>query len=921
VAWSLGFEKPTYLLSSLQLNRFRNKQPVEQEKIVKGEKGAYFIQTDLLLGSDESRTWKIVANVNQNHAQIIELDHKIKTISDLENDIEQDIERGSEKLRELIAGADGLRLTSDPLKDARHFSNVLFNIMRGGTFDQNYTIEKLDFSSYLMKAGKDVFKRNQDFIENLDEKFNRYDLITLLERSSDPDLIRLSKEYLPLKFSRRHGDPSRPWNYFTINTQSEVDGSKILDYEGNWRDLFQNWEALAHSYPGFIDGMIFKFLNTSTFDGYNPYRVTKGGFDWETIEPDNPWSYIGYWGDHQIIYLLKLLEFYQKHQPEALAQLFEKDIFVYANVPYRIKPYRDIAADPKNTIDFDEDEDRAIRHKIAKIGADGALLENKEGDIHRVNFLEKILATTLAKVSNFIPEGGIWMNTQRPEWNDANNALVGNGVSMVTLCYMRRFLKFFKDLVAETAVEQVEISEELHQFFDQLHEILTMHTVLLEGKINDADRKKITELLGEAGSEFRVQIYENGFSGKKSTLKVGRFSEFVNTALGFMEHSIEANRRSDGLYHSYNIMQMKQDGVTISYLSEMLEGQVAILSSGYLKPDEALNVLTSLRNSSLYREDQNSYILYPNIELPGFLEKNTIPETSLQQSELLMQLFNEGNQELITKDFYGKYHFNGNFRNAGDVRAALEELKMTKYKDLAAKDGKIVLQIFEEVFNHKAFTGRSGTFFAYEGLGSIYWHMVSKLYLAAAEISYSASNEATEEGVYNGLLTHFYEIGEGIGIHKSPELHGAFPTDAYSHTPAHRGAQQPGMTGQVKEDILASLIELGLFVENGRLSFNPLLLRKSEFRSEKGELHFIHTEQEYETIQVQADALCFSLCQIPVLYRMAANEYMKIEYNDGTTKQVDGLSFDRETSTLIFKRTGTIRKITVYLNASRINRI
>ena len=30
--------------------------------------------------------------------------------------------------------------------------------------------------------------------------------------------------------------------------------------------------------------MIFKFLNASTFDGYNPYRVTKGGFDWETIE-------------------------------------------------------------------------------------------------------------------------------------------------------------------------------------------------------------------------------------------------------------------------------------------------------------------------------------------------------------------------------------------------------------------------------------------------------------------------------------------------------------------------------------------------------------------------------------------------------------------------------------------------------------
>ncbi len=109
------------------------------------------------------------------------------------------------------------------------------------------------------------------------------------EYSDDADLIRLSTEYLPLKFSRRHGDPSRPWNIFSINTKDE-DGNKVLDYEGNWRDIFQNWEALAHSYPEFIEGMIFKFLNASTFDGYNPYSVPKGVLAWETMAPDDPWS-------------------------------------------------------------------------------------------------------------------------------------------------------------------------------------------------------------------------------------------------------------------------------------------------------------------------------------------------------------------------------------------------------------------------------------------------------------------------------------------------------------------------------------------------------------------------------------------------------------------------------------------------------
>ncbi len=39
-------------------------------------------------------------------------------------------------------------------------------------------------------------------------------------------------------------------------------------------------------------------------------------------------------------------------------------------------------------------------------------------------------------------------------------------------------------------------------------------------------------------------------------------------------------------------------------------------------------------------------------------------------------------------------------------------------------------------------------------------------------------------------------------------MYGAIPTDPYSHTPGFAGAQQPGMTGPVKEDI-CRLGELG----------------------------------------------------------------------------------------------------------------
>ena len=465
VVWSLGLDNPKYLLSSLQLNDFRLGKSINQEIDVKAEKGAYFLNSEIILEKGSSKEWMIIANVNQNHSSIAKLSKQIQEESSLIDIINDDINTGTRRLVDLNSASDAIQITSDNLKDTRHFANTLFNIMRGGIFDNNYQIEKWDFKNYLEQANTKVAFTSEEIIEKLPKEFSLSDLQKIAYDNEDKNFRRLCLEYMPLKFSRRHGDPSRPWNKFSINTRNEIDGSKILDYEGNWRDIFQNWEALAHSYPEFIESMIHKFLNATTFDGYNPYRVTKGGFDWETIEPDDPWSYIGYWGDHQIIYLLKFLEFINNHKPGRLESFFTKDLFVYANVPYKIKSYQELLKNPKDTIIFDQQLDNKIREERSTLGADGALLRDEHRFIIKANFIEKILATSLAKLSNFIPEGGIWMNTQRPEWNDANNALVGNGVSMVTLYYLNRFFNFFEELLESSSTPEVEVSNEILRFF------------------------------------------------------------------------------------------------------------------------------------------------------------------------------------------------------------------------------------------------------------------------------------------------------------------------------------------------------------------------------------------------------------------------------------------------------------------------
>lgn len=341
-------------------------------------------------------------------------------------------------------------------------------------------------------------------------------------------------------------------------------------------------------------------MNASqTFDGYNSYRVTKGGFDWETIEPDNPWSYIGYWGDHQIIYLQKLLEITERYQPGALQSYFEKEWFVYAAVPYVIKPYNQLLENPKSTIEFDHKWDADIRTRRDALGADGTLMTSENKEIYRVNFLEKILATALAKVSNLIPEAGIWMNTQRPEWNDANNALVGNGVSMVTLYYLHRFLKFFKNTLDGSDLESIKLSGELVEFYHNVRATLLEHSPLLSKSIGDKDRKIILDRMGMAASDYRQRIYQNGFWGKKRSVSLSGMREFTQVCLDFIEHSIRANQRADKLYHAYNLMTANDTGISCSHLSEMLEGQVAVLSSGYLNSEEALEASDALKKQRL----------------------------------------------------------------------------------------------------------------------------------------------------------------------------------------------------------------------------------------------------------------------------------------------------------------------------------
>ena len=606
----------------------------------------------------------------------------------------------------------------------------------------------------------------------------------------------------------------------------DTKGQPIVSYQGNWRDIFQNWEALSLSYPNFINSIIAKFLNATTVDGYNPYRITNQGIDWEVIEPENPWSNIGYWGDHQIIYLLKLLELSHHYAPQQLSSLLNERIFAFANVPYRLKSFAQIVEDPKNSILFDDPIHQHVMALTATYGQDAKLVLDKDNQVLLTTMADKLLITLLAKLSNFVPKAGIWMNTLRPEWNDANNALVGYGASMVTLCYMRRYVAFLQQLIQTDIQVAKETCHMLHAVQTALCDVNNT------AELTPSAIYQTTNALGQAGEQYRSAAYA-GLSGEQTTISIDQLRTFFATALQAIDSTIRANKRQHGLYEAYNLIQFDCETIQITHLYEMLEGQVAVLSSGLLTAQDADELLYAMRQSDLYREDQRSYMLYPNRRRLSFLELNNIPSEA-KQLPIIQQLTQDNKQDIICVDAQGELHFNAAFKNATFLDAALQ-----KYH-ISADDRNTMLNLYESVFHHHAFTGRSGTFYKYEGLGSIYWHMVSKLLLAVGEIIQSS------EAVPERLKTHYLAIREGIGAHKQPAEYGSFPFDPYSHTPSMAGVQQPGMTGQVKEDIISRFMELGVTVREGVLTFQPQLLTAADFNAEK--------------------TLSFSYCGVPITY-------------------------------------------------------
>ena len=220
--------------------------------------------------------------------------------------------------------------------------------------------------------------------------------------------------------------------------------------------------------------------------------------------------------------------------------------------------------------------------------------------------------------------------------------------------YLRRYVSFLGKLL-EPEEESIEMSVEVSDWLSETSSALQKIIPRLDEETLDARGRLISlRELGEAASEYRLNFYEKRKFDGKTLLPITQIRELLEKALIAIDHTIANNKRDDGLYHAYNLLNPAESGIEINRLYPMLEGQVSVISAGIMSSNAVIENVEALFRSKVYRPDQQSFMLYPDRELPRFLEKNRIPEESVQGIPLLTEMLKRDDTRIICKDTRGE---------------------------------------------------------------------------------------------------------------------------------------------------------------------------------------------------------------------------------------------------------------------------
>ncbi len=340
-------------------------------------------------------------------------------------------------------------------------------------------------------------------------------------------------------FSRKHGDPERDYNFFSIAGEYYSQGN------GNFRDVNQNRRNDVFFHNEIGDFNIKTFFELIQIDGYNPLEVRPSTFRIRPVLVEEIEEYLrdqlgeqsekllklirkpftpgqisnciakyhielscdedillekllsccdqnieagfgeGYWSDH-FNYNMDLVDSYLSIFPEKLEELlFEDKTYRFYDSPARVLPRSEkYVITAKNEVRqygaLVHDDKKLNREGFDKTGSNW--LKTKQGTYTVTTLMGKMISLALNKFSSLDPYGmGVEMEAGKPGWNDAMNGLPGIfGSGMSETFELKRLISFICDTV--TLVEDLSLPVEICSFLYKVAD-----TVNLAAKENWSD--------------------------------------------------------------------------------------------------------------------------------------------------------------------------------------------------------------------------------------------------------------------------------------------------------------------------------------------------------------------------------------------------------------------------------------------------
>ncbi|RXZ83268.1 cellobiose phosphorylase [Paenibacillaceae bacterium] len=471
-------------------------------------------------------------------------------------------------------------------------------------------------------------------------------------------------------FSRKHGDPERDYNFFSIAAQPYSQGN------GNFRDVCQNRrsDVLLHPFAGGHN--IRTFLDLIQADGYNPLEVqgmvlriptaqqaplssilsrleqplaqklealctdrfTLGqlvqatGVDSPLIAEllalaeaeSNAAFHEGYWVDHWV-YLLDLVENTLKLYPDQTnSLLFENAIYRFYNSPARVAP-----RSQKYVLDDGQPRqyhsvvlDEVKKEQGWKPDA-AQWLTTAQGEVYRTGLYAKLFMLATVKFATLDPYGmGIEMEANKPGWNDAMNGLPGLfGSSMGETIELKRLLTFLQ----QAAIQDQQVT--LPCEFTEL--LTTLQKLIQRRDIAELDAFAYWDACTAAREKYREAVRFT-ISGEQQSYSVQTLSELCAYMQAMVEQGIQrAMNYGDGLiptFFTFNAVgfsavedadgqpalapcglpRMMVHEFSPRALPAFLEGPVKLLSVTQ-DADQALALHRSVRSSALFDKKLKMY--------------------------------------------------------------------------------------------------------------------------------------------------------------------------------------------------------------------------------------------------------------------------------------------------------------------------